>query len=75
MNAQFCRVGRKTPNLTRVFSLGDLKRQYLNFVEEAYNVMQSDMSLSDALYFEASRLKRHILNLENSSLKDADVIP
>jgi len=72
MNTQFCRVGRKTPNLNRLFSIGELKKQYLNFVEEAYNLKQSDMSLSDILYHEASKIKRQILNMEASSSRGTD---
>ncbi|MEM6516120.1 MAG: hypothetical protein AAF688_08040 [Bacteroidota bacterium] len=72
MGFQFSRVGQKTTNLEETFSLGELKKQYSNFVEEAYNIMQSDMGLSDILYYEAYRLKCQILNLEKASLKAPD---
>lgn len=73
MNAQFCRVGRKTPSLKKMFLLKNLERDYLKFMEEAYNLMQSDMGLSDALYYEASKLKRRILKLKNSRPQYLDV--
>ena len=72
MNAHFCRVGKKTPNLRKMFSLKELERNYYEFMEQAYNVMQSDVSLSDTLFYEASKLKRRILNIKGSNSNDLD---
>ena len=62
MNPHFCKVGKVRPGLSEVLGLKDLERKYLNFIEEAYNVMQTDASLSDILYYEASKLKKLIVN-------------
>jgi hypothetical protein len=61
MNSHFCKVGRVRPSLGEVLGLKELERKYLSFIEEAYNVMQTDAGLSDILYHEASKLKKHIL--------------
>lgn len=62
MNPHFCKVGKVRPGLSEVLGLKDLERKYLNFIEEAYNVMQTDASLSDVLYYEASKLKKLMVN-------------
>jgi hypothetical protein len=62
MNSHFCKVGRVRPSLGEVLGLKELEKKYLNFIEEAYNVMQTDAGLSDILYHEAFKLKKHILN-------------
>ena len=73
MKAQFCRVGRKRPNLKKTFSLKNLERDYLKFMEEAYNLTQSDRSMSDIMYYEASKLKKRILNLQGSNQQNLDL--
>ena len=73
MKAQFCRVGRKRPNSKKIFSLSNLEREYLKFMEEAYNLTQSDRSMSDILYYEASKLKKRILNLQGSNQQNFDL--
>lgn len=62
MDSHFCKVGRVRPSLGEVLGLKELEKKYLSFIEEAYNVMQTDAGLSDILYYEASRLKKHILS-------------
>jgi len=62
MNPHFCKVGKVRPGLRELLGLKDLERKYLNFIEEAYNVMQTDASLSDVLYYEASKLKKLMVN-------------
>lgn len=62
MDSHFCKVGRVRPSLGEVLGLKELEKKYLNFIEEAYNIMQTDAGLSDILYYEASKLKKHILN-------------
>jgi hypothetical protein len=69
MNSHFCKVGKITQNLNKRSKLEYLEHQYSNFIEEAYNVKQTDMSLSDILFYEAQQLKRKILNLKNISLE------
>ena len=66
MNSHFCKVGRVRPSLSDVLGLKELEKKYLSFMEEAYNVMQTDAGLSDVLYYEASKLKKQILNLNQS---------
>ena len=63
MDSHFCKVGKVRPSLGEVLGLKELERKYLNFIEEAYNVMQTDASLSDILYYEAFKLKKNILFL------------
>ena len=41
-------------------------------MEEAYNVMQTDASLSDFLFHEASKLKKSILNVKDSTSSGLD---
>ena len=62
MNSHFCKVGKVRPSLNEVLGIDQLEKQYLSFMEEAYNVMQTDASLSDILYYEALKLKKHIIN-------------
>ena len=62
MNSHFCKVGKVRPSIGEVLGLKELEEKYLSFIEEAYNVMQTDASLSDVLYYEALKLKKHIVN-------------
>lgn len=62
MNSHFCKVGRIRPSIGEVLGLKELEQKYLSFIEEAYNIMQTDASLSDILYYEALKLKKHIIN-------------
>lgn len=70
MSTHFCKVGKVRPNFNKVLNLKELEIKYFNFVEEAYNTMQSDAGLSDILYYKASKLKKYL-----SSLKHANLIP
>ncbi|WP_204345568.1 Lacal_2735 family protein [Psychroserpens algicola] len=72
MNSHFCKVGKTSPNNNKIFSLKDLEDKYIRFVEEAYNVEQTDMSLSDILRYEAKKLKQIILSLKRTNSKDLD---
>jgi len=63
MNSHFCKVGRVKPSVTEAMSLTELEKKYLNFIEEAYNLIQTDASLSDILYYEAYKLKKNMLFL------------
>jgi hypothetical protein len=63
MSPHFCKVGRVRPSLGDVLGLKELENKYLSFIEEAYNIMQTDAGMSDVLYHEASKLKKQILNL------------
>ena len=62
MNSHFCKVGKVRPSIGEVLGLKELEEKYSIFIEEAYNVMQTDASLSDILYYEALKLKKHIVN-------------
>ncbi|MFD2914887.1 Lacal_2735 family protein [Psychroserpens luteus] len=70
MNSHFCKVGKVSPNPSKITNLKDLEHKYSNFIEEAYNVAQTDRSLSDTLFHEAKKLKQKILNLEKYDSKD-----
>ena len=61
MDSHFCKVGKVKPSVTEAMSLTELERKYLNFIEEAYNLIQTDASLSDILYYEAYKLKKKML--------------
>lgn len=63
MNSHFCKVGRVRPVFSEVLGLEELEKKYFSFVEEAYNLMQTDASLSDVLYHEASKLRKQILTI------------
>ncbi|WP_066220831.1 Lacal_2735 family protein [Formosa haliotis] len=64
MSKQFCKVGQVKPNLKRLLKIEELQSLYNAFIEEAYNVMQTDCSLSDYLYFEASKLRKQMITIE-----------
>lgn len=72
MNTHFCKVGKIKFGLNEVFNLKEVENNYLKFTEEAYNLIQTDASLSDFLYHEASKLRKIILNLKNSQSNDVD---
>nr|WP_321222347.1 Lacal_2735 family protein [uncultured Psychroserpens sp.] len=70
MNSHFCKVGKIRPNPSKVVNLEDLENKYSNFIEKAYNVEQTDRSLSDTLFHEAKKLKQKILNLKKYNSND-----
>lgn len=72
MNSHFCKVGKIRPNINKTFNIKDLEHKYSNFIEEAYNVEQTDRSLSDTLFHEAKKLKQRILNLKKYSSTELD---
>ena len=72
MNTHFCKVGKTKLGLSEVLNLKELETIYKKFIEEAYNLIQTDPGLSDFLYHEASKLKKTILNLKQSLSKDLD---
>lgn len=72
MNTHFCKVGKIKFGLNEVLNLKEVEKNYLKFTEEAYNLIQTDASLSDFLYHEASKLRKIILNLKNSEINDVD---
>lgn len=74
MDSHFCKVGKTRPNINTIFSLKDLEKKYSSFIEEAYNIEQTDKSLSDILFYEARKLKQRILNLKRAKSKDLDVV-
>ena len=71
MNSQFCKIGKTTLNFNDS-NVDALELKYRNFVEQAYNLRQTDASLSDVLYFEATKIKRHILRLKKMITKPLD---
>lgn len=72
MNAHNCKVGKVKFSLNEVLNIKEVEKNYLKFTEEAYSLLQSDASLSDFLYHEASKLRKIILNLKNSKTTDVD---
>ncbi len=72
MNTHFCKVGKTKIGWSDVLNLNELEQNYVRFIEEAYNLIQTDAGLSDFLYHEASKLKKTILNLKQSHSKDLD---
>ena len=70
MDSHYCKVGRVRPSLSEVLGLKELEKKYLSFMEEAYNVMQTDAGLSDVLYYEASKLKKQMLTISNFKEQD-----
>lgn len=72
MNTHNCKVGKVKFSLNDVLNLKEVEKNYLKFTEEAYNLLQSDASLSDFLYHEATKLKKIILNLKNAKVTDVD---
>ncbi|QDO92464.1 Lacal_2735 family protein [Formosa sediminum] len=73
MKNQFSKVGQVKPNIKKFLKLDELQNLYKSFIEEAYNVMQTDSSLSDYLYFEAFKLKKQMIRVEadNSKLRSS----
>ncbi len=72
MNTHFCKVGKTKLSLSEVLNLKEVEQTYLRFMEEAYNLIQTDAGVSDFLYHEASKLKKIILNLKRSNSNDLD---
>lgn len=72
MNTHFCKVGKTNFGLNDVLNLKELEQNYLRFIEEAYNLIQTDAGVSDFLYHEASKLKKTIMNLKRSLSNDLD---
>ena len=72
MSPHFCKVGKIKPNLSKVLGLYELERMYKNFIEEAYNLIQTDAVMSDFLYHEASKLKKNIMYVKRSESNDFD---
>ncbi len=72
MNKHFCKVGKIRFGLNEVFNIKELEKNYLKFSEEAYNLMQTDSSISDFLYGEANKLKKLILSLKNPNPINVD---
>ena len=64
MKNQFSKVGKVRPSLKKLLKIEELQNLYKSFIEEAYNVMQTDSSLSDYLYFEANKLKKEMIRVE-----------
>ena len=73
MSLQYCKVGNVKPVLPDSNDLNQLEKRHSNVIEEAYNLRQTDASLSDVLYYEAKKLKQLILNLRKVLTKDLDV--
>ena len=65
MSMQYCKIGKTTPVLPKIFDLKHLEAQLSIALEEAYNIRQTDAGLSDILHYEARKLKQQILNLRN----------
>ena len=72
MSQHFCKVGKIKFGLSDVLNLKELERNYLKFSEQAYNLLQTDSSLSDFLYHEANKLKKILLSLKDSKSNDVD---
>lgn len=72
MNQHFCKVGKIRFGMSEVINLKEIEKNYLKFSEEAYNLMQTDSSLSDFLYEEANKLKKLILSLKSANTNDVD---
>ncbi|MEZ4856361.1 MAG: Lacal_2735 family protein [Gelidibacter sp.] len=72
MSTPFYDVSKTKPSLVKTLGLNELEKKYKTFIEEAYNVMQTDASLSDFLYFEASKLKKRILNIKSADSNHFD---
>ena len=73
MSLQHCKVGKVKPALPDSTDLNQLEKRHSNVIEKAYNLRQTDASLSDVLYYEAKKLKQHILNLKKILINDLDV--
>ena len=73
MSLQYCKVGRTKPAPPDSVNLCQLKKRHSNVIEKAYNLRQTDSSLSDILNFEAKKIKQRIINLKKVLTKDLDV--
>jgi len=56
MNERFCKIGTIRSKDHIIFSASNLEKKYATFIENAYNLMQTDAALSDFFYHEASKL-------------------
>jgi len=73
MNIQYCKIGKIKPVLPDTMDLNQLEKRHSSFIEEAYNLRETDASLSDVLYYEAKKLKQQILNLKKVLINNLEV--
>ncbi|WP_353778115.1 Lacal_2735 family protein [Winogradskyella sp. 3972H.M.0a.05] len=70
----FCKVNRNNHFYEDIEYLKFLEQKYLLYIEQAYNLAQTDASLSDILYFEAKKLKKSILSFKYINSPALDVV-
>jgi len=73
MNLHYCKVGKVKPISHKTIDLVQLEKRHSNIIEKAYNLRQTDASLSDILCYEAKKLKKHIVNLKKALTNDLDI--
>jgi hypothetical protein len=57
---------KKAPKISETSLRSDLESKYKSLVERAYNLRQTDDSLSDILYFEAEKIWRKLHSKKES---------
>lgn len=65
MNQRFCKIGTIRSQDNIVINTSNLEKKYTTFIENAYNLVQTDAGLSDFFYYEASKIFKSL----KSSLK------
>ena len=62
MSPQFCKIGKSNSRETKI---SKLKKRYKLKIEQAYNISFTDSSLIDILYYEASKIKKSLINAKH----------
>ncbi|NNL62119.1 MAG: hypothetical protein HKO72_12365, partial [Flavobacteriaceae bacterium] len=50
MNQRHCKIGTIRSKDNIIYNTSNLEKRYTTFIENAYNLMQSDAGLSDFFY-------------------------
>lgn len=63
MKSNFKHITKVKNKINTMLNIADLEKLYKTTIERAYNFSQTDFGLSDALYYEASIMKKHLVKL------------
>ena len=66
MNSHFNYIDQAREKINAMLNVKELEQQYKITIEQAYNLSQTEVELSDALYYEASIMLQRILKLKAS---------
>ncbi len=56
MNQRYCKIGTIRSKDNIIYNTSNLEKRYTTFIENAYNLMQTDAGMSDFFYHEANKI-------------------